>query len=439
MKLFNLISAGLLMHVFAYASPKPVKVGDICPNLELTKIINFKVSSAHINDFKGKKLIIDFWQTYCTPCIASFPKIDSLQKKFTDQLVILPVTTDKENTVSLLFSKMLLVKHVKACSVVDDSLLSLAFPHNIVPHYVWIDENGIVKKITGGEEFTYDSIVEFLSNNNRNTLRKRIDPEYKLPEFVIANPLMSDVNKIERIDSSKILCQSVLSNHVDGIWGSVNVDTNSITLANVSIQWLYQIAFMKYGMGASNRIVINTNDSLLYRSITPNTNTTILSGTLYDLWASKNTYCYNLRVPLPLAEKKFDIMLEELNRNFGLMKGIKGTVENKKTKCWILKRTSTQDLIGTKGGKEEVVDNRYFLHLKNASFNWIMLKLAGFYMQLSAEPILDEAGYDGKVDIDIDADLSDLSAVNDQLKKYDLQFVEADRNIKMMVISRISE
>ena len=63
-----------------------------------------------------------------------------------------------------------------------------------------------------------------------------------------------------------------------------------------------------------------------------------------------------------------------------------------------------------------------------------MWKLGGYYMQLSPLPLLDETGYTGKVDLDINADLSDVNAVNNELEKYGLQMKEAQRNINMMVI-----
>jgi len=63
-----------------------------------------------------------------------------------------------------------------------------------------------------------------------------------------------------------------------------------------------------------------------------------------------------------------------------------------------------------------------------------MWKLGAYYMQLSPLPFLDETSYTGNVDIDINADLSDVNAVNKELEKYGLQFKEAERDIDMMVI-----
>src|ERR1700752_909783 len=84
---------------------KEVQVGEMCPDLELNNFINYSKSSARISDFKGKLLILDFWATWCGPCIGAFPKLDSLQKKFSGKLQILAITKEPENVVRFFYDK----------------------------------------------------------------------------------------------------------------------------------------------------------------------------------------------------------------------------------------------------------------------------------------------------------------------------------------------
>lgn len=78
----------------AYQSIKP---GSLAPPLVLPDSSGNMVS---LQDFKGSVVFIDFWGTWCGPCLASIPKHRELQAKFTeDEVVFLNVAMeyDEEN------------------------------------------------------------------------------------------------------------------------------------------------------------------------------------------------------------------------------------------------------------------------------------------------------------------------------------------------------
>ncbi|MGB8190551.1 MAG: redoxin domain-containing protein, partial [Chitinophagaceae bacterium] len=56
---------------------RELNVGDTLPDLEVKDVINYSKSSIKISEFKDKYLILNFWATWCSPCIVSFPKLDS--------------------------------------------------------------------------------------------------------------------------------------------------------------------------------------------------------------------------------------------------------------------------------------------------------------------------------------------------------------------------
>jgi len=54
-------------------------------------------SSISLSQFKGKVVLIDFWATWCPPCVKSIPEVKNLWKKYKDKgLVILGVSLDKD-------------------------------------------------------------------------------------------------------------------------------------------------------------------------------------------------------------------------------------------------------------------------------------------------------------------------------------------------------
>jgi thiol-disulfide isomerase/thioredoxin len=63
-------------------------------NVQITKLDGgaFKLS-----DFRGKVLVVDFWATYCPPCVRQVPQLAELRKKYRDKgLEIVGLTSDDE-------------------------------------------------------------------------------------------------------------------------------------------------------------------------------------------------------------------------------------------------------------------------------------------------------------------------------------------------------
>ena len=47
-------------------------------------------------DFRGTPVAVHFWATWCFPCRAEMPTMDALQREFGDELVILPLSLDRD-------------------------------------------------------------------------------------------------------------------------------------------------------------------------------------------------------------------------------------------------------------------------------------------------------------------------------------------------------
>lgn len=72
-----------------------VKVGERVL-LEEMKLTPVTASDIH----KSKFIVIDFWATWCAPCIASFPHLESLQKKYAESVQIVAVSDESNIKVS---------------------------------------------------------------------------------------------------------------------------------------------------------------------------------------------------------------------------------------------------------------------------------------------------------------------------------------------------
>ena len=75
---------------------RPLKIGDKIPDTMWNKqfrVINHPEGKETISlkDYRNKFIILDFWATYCHPCVESLDHLDSIKDDFNGQLVVLPV------------------------------------------------------------------------------------------------------------------------------------------------------------------------------------------------------------------------------------------------------------------------------------------------------------------------------------------------------------
>ncbi|MBY0598672.1 redoxin domain-containing protein [Bacillus bingmayongensis] len=65
-----------------------IEVGKNAPDFELSKLDGTKVK---LSDLKGKKVILNFWATWCGPCQQEMPDMEAFYKKHKDDVEILAV------------------------------------------------------------------------------------------------------------------------------------------------------------------------------------------------------------------------------------------------------------------------------------------------------------------------------------------------------------
>jgi len=61
---------------------------------------DIKGNTVNFKDYKGKVVLINFWATWCPPCIAEMPNLEKLHEDYKDKVVFLFVSNEKNKVIN---------------------------------------------------------------------------------------------------------------------------------------------------------------------------------------------------------------------------------------------------------------------------------------------------------------------------------------------------
>jgi thiol-disulfide isomerase/thioredoxin len=281
-------------------------------------------------------VLIDFWSIYCSYCIASMPKIWSLQKEFRGRLSILMVTSDSESKVSNFWKTHKLNPEIAAAKdhllfINGDTSLTELFPHPSIPLHIWIDS---------GLRY-YCSAYDF-TTNKKNILsrlnRKQIElAEQRILPLDFTKPLtwyQSYGEVTQDLTGYSLFGKRIEYGGAGNEFQAITKDSISGNLlsfksVNISLRELYKIAYSDILPSIPyNRMYIDCRDS--DRFFQPD------NKDQYFPWAEQNIFCYAFSLPAKSGIDGFNFMRNDLDRYFS----IKTTWKKKLVKCLVLKDNS---------------------------------------------------------------------------------------------------
>ena len=121
-----------------------ISVGDSVPSFKARTIDGNK--SVALEDYRGKVVLVDFWASWCPPCLKSLPKYNDLRREIgTTDFEIVAINVD-ENTDD---ARKFLQKHPVSYPVAKDpkGVLPGVFGVKAMPTSYLIDQNGVVKYV----------------------------------------------------------------------------------------------------------------------------------------------------------------------------------------------------------------------------------------------------------------------------------------------------
>ena len=122
-------------------------IGRVAPDCELA--LRGEKSTGAIQHYRGSVVYVDFWASWCAPCLLSFPFMNELQKDFGAKgLKVLAVNMDRKPTDAARF----LSRHPADFQVAlgDNEACARRFALEAMPTSYLVDRKGTIRRIHPG-------------------------------------------------------------------------------------------------------------------------------------------------------------------------------------------------------------------------------------------------------------------------------------------------
>jgi thiol-disulfide isomerase/thioredoxin len=128
-------------------SVRPMAKGDPAPQLFLPHIgAKGEFTDAFdLAKHKGKVVVLDFWATWCNPCLRSMPHLDQLQRTH-PEIAVVAINIDDPVEARALFDQ----RHYSMQLVFGDQPAQDRYGVSAIPHTVVIDRSGVVRYVFRG-------------------------------------------------------------------------------------------------------------------------------------------------------------------------------------------------------------------------------------------------------------------------------------------------
>lgn len=428
------------INAYTQRSAKPVfpEVGQLCPAFALHNIAYFSKPEATLADFKGKWLVLDFWNKNCGSCIESFPRTSEMQKRFSgDAQFMLVGIQDRENQIGPMYAAYR-EKEKLAMPCSFDSGLSNAWGIHSCPHLIIIGPDGVVKGVTN--DLNVDQLKEFIAGGHPKLRRSYHTQNFEDPRdrkviFDEKAPFMVDGNGSDC--DTCYLFRSVFSkwqpdqkqyspsvmdrNLYDPTYRGGRFQALGETLAD-----LYLFAYFGTdGWGALDTMygkyykepVLLVRDSSLFEPWT-------------DGYEARNMFCYSVTIP-PAHDSRLR-MMEVMQNDLKSYFGFQVSIEERMFPCYrlVVANPDAAKKLATTGGPSVVKD--VIRGVRVTMHNQEVQRLIRFVAGQARGFVLNETGISGNIDFTLD--YIDFDEMMRGLHAYGLDLIKGEKMMKCLVI-----
>lgn len=141
-----------------YSGSRPSRIGMAAPDFTVRN----SDRTVTLSQLKGQVVVLNFWATFCVPCVEELPSLVRMQQHMKAKgVTVLAVSIDEDENS---YRRFLRDHNVSLLSVRDpDQKSNGLYGTSKIPETYIIDRNGIVRrKFIGAVDWTEPDVIEFL-------------------------------------------------------------------------------------------------------------------------------------------------------------------------------------------------------------------------------------------------------------------------------------
>jgi uncharacterized protein (TIGR03435 family) len=363
------------------------EIGKKVPDYTFGEILNNEKKPFSLKK-QNKPVIIEFWATWCSPCIPAMKKLENFQKKFDNDIEIITVSTDSRKNLNRYIENT-----QTSLRVAFDTTHLKIFNYKYIPHAILIDKSGIIQAITTPDKITEETINDLIKGK-----------PIKLEETQIATFNFS-LNKEFKNNNYQYKLTSENKNL--GFKNEIKRDKNgkpiSLDFRNVSI---YRLMTDIYRLSSAARIYSEED-------------------------ISSNKYCFNLEQRENFEKNLLENAKEILNEKLDIRADL---VEKEIDSAYVLEIVDKSKLPEKSNEEKYTREFRgpFYSGKKLTSYNLIE------YLENEVQqPIKDKTQLDYEFDIELNWSYEDGLSLNRELEKHGfrINISEQPEKIKMLKLS----
>lgn len=161
------VAAGVLL-IFAmptYRQGEASVAGKTAPDFAMT----FNGRPGHLSDLRGKVVVLNFWASWCPPCVEETPTLNHLQQRIASRGgIVLGVSADSD---AAAYEKFLKDQKVEFPTYRDPlvnkniSKIGLDYGTSMIPETYIIDRKGrIARKVVGPQQWDSSDMLRYFDS-----------------------------------------------------------------------------------------------------------------------------------------------------------------------------------------------------------------------------------------------------------------------------------